>query len=67
MVKQTLSDRLAAKTVKQSIITNISKDFNLTPLLIKFLIVCNSERSINRLNTRSLINKLNDKEQNFFK
>ncbi len=33
MVKQTFSDRLTAKTVKQSIITNISKDFNLTPLL----------------------------------
>jgi hypothetical protein len=33
MVAQSLADRLTAKSVKQSIITNISKDFNLTPLL----------------------------------
>jgi Protein of unknown function (DUF1670) len=33
MVDKQLSDRLTSKTVKQSIILNISKDFNLTPLL----------------------------------
>ena len=33
MVDKPLSDRLTSKTVKQSIISNISKDFNLTPLL----------------------------------
>jgi len=33
MLDQTLSNRLTAKTVRHSIITNISKDFNLTPLL----------------------------------
>jgi hypothetical protein len=30
---QSLSQRLQSKTVKQSIITNIAKDFNLTPIL----------------------------------
>jgi hypothetical protein len=33
MLDKTLSDRLTSKSVKQSIITSISKDFNLTPLL----------------------------------
>jgi hypothetical protein len=33
MVKKSVSDRLTTKTVKQSIVTNIAKDFNLTPLL----------------------------------
>lgn len=33
MLDSTLSDRLTSKSVKQSIIANISKDFNLTPLL----------------------------------
>ncbi|MFH0990260.1 MAG: hypothetical protein V1799_09640 [bacterium] len=33
MLDHTLANRLTAKTVKRSIITNISKDFNLTRLL----------------------------------
>jgi len=33
MVDKPLSDRLTSKTVKQSITSNISKGFNLTPLL----------------------------------
>lgn len=33
MVDQAVSNRLRSKTVEQSIITNIARDFNLTPLL----------------------------------
>ena len=33
MLNKQLSDRLTSKTVKQSIVNNISKDFNLAPLL----------------------------------
>lgn len=33
MVNKQLYDRLSSKTIKQSIVNNISKDFNLTPLL----------------------------------
>lgn len=33
MLDQSLSDRLKSKSVRQSIIGNLSKDFNLTPIL----------------------------------